>query len=145
MSCKNTYLLSALVVALLYFVIIKPIHHKKTNAYMSNNLDGAYKYGGVQIRFNNDPSDINYYSTNLNNEEISIPNSQILTNKSLYKYESLLVPKGENYLLQNEIPTAHLSDETHFSDAVTKREDVRNYHYDNSFNRYGAIRESYFD
>ncbi len=136
-----------LVIALMYFVIVKPIHHEKINSYMSNSMDGMYKYGNAPLRFNNDPSDMNYYNIVSINEELGVPNSQILTNKSLYKYESLLVPRSSIQLRagSSDEVALKLSDGTHFSDMMTNREDARAYTHDHSFNRYGTIKESYFD
>ncbi len=147
MSCKNTFLLSFLVIALMYFVVTKPIHYKGSVSYMNDVNNSNYKYGDVPLYFNKDPSDMNYYSIGYDDEKLSIPDSQILTNKSLYKYESLLVPKISHLLNINDntIPHKNLSDGTHYSDIFSKRSNISNYSYDKTYNKHSTIKESYFD
>lgn len=155
MGCKNTYLLTALVVTLLFLIVIKPINydnHNKQKEYMANDATkqvagSTYTYGDVPIIYNNDPSDINYYRLTTVNGNLNIPNSQILTNKNLYEYRTTTIPKEKNILnfTQNDKMMSQLVDDTYCCDDIMNRELVNSYLHDSSYNRYGSIRESYFD
>ena len=143
MSRRNTCLLSALVIILIYFVITKPINYKKQTTHMTSSPKDEFTYGGVPLRFNKEPNDMRYYKINTQDGKINVPDSDILINKELYKYDTLLVPKEKEQYIQNDLYSNMLDDGTHFCDIVTNRlPTVQN----NGFkNRFCGIKESYFD
>lgn len=164
MACRNNYLVSILIVILILFLFLKPINiqpsymddrnitkdngdNKDINNDKKEEISSTYTYGDVDLLYNNDPATMGYYRIGLVNDQISIPNSQVLTNKSLYEYSTTVVPKEKNLknIINNDILFSELVDSTYCCDDIMNREIVQNYLYDNAKNRYGTTQENYFD
>jgi hypothetical protein len=155
MPCKNKYLLTLLILVLLYFVLTKPIKlNSIENMYGNNDKSestltpsSTYTYGDAPLIYNSDPSNMNYYRIGSINNSLSIPNSQVLTNKALYEYSTTVIPKEKNLLryVHNDTIMSKLGDDTHCCDDIMNKAMIYNYLYDNARNRYISEQESYFD
>jgi hypothetical protein len=107
----------------------------------------TFEYGDVQLNYHSDPTDMNYYRIDIIDNKLSIPNSQILTNKNLYEYSTMPVhnARGIKNSTLNDHIYSDLVDSTYCCDYIMNKQIVHNYEYDNAKNRYGTEKEEYFD
>ncbi len=173
MACRNNYLVGVITVVLLCFLFMKPLTPEHTscmtdgggesrrNAILANASeikipsmegvvaipDSTYTYGNVELSYNSDPTSMDYYRIDIINGKLNIPDSQVLTNKKLYEYSTTVVPQEKNimYKARDDEIFDKLVNDTYCCDDIANREIVYSFLYDNAQNRYGSVRESYFD
>jgi hypothetical protein len=89
--CKNHILISLFIIISIYFVVTQTITCDNTFENMTDadqkNYPDRFEYGDVELNFNSNPADKNFYRVNMSRGKLDVANPSVLSNKKLYIYE----------------------------------------------------------